>query len=58
MKCSECNLYSKGLKRCTLGKVNPASYAKTKEIAQLMGYSYICNKCQFKEKLLNTNSLN
>lgn len=52
MKCSVCKFYSRSLLRCTLGKVNPPSLRKTREVAQLMGYSYICDKNDFKETSL------
>jgi hypothetical protein len=40
--CSRCPSYSRGLQRCTRGKVLPVNIKKAVEIVELMGSDYLC----------------
>lgn len=50
MKCTKCNCYSFALRRCTLGRINPNSVKGCVEAARVMGWEYICEKCDSKTK--------
>jgi hypothetical protein len=52
MKCSKCEFYSTGLRRCRLGKVNPPSLKNALGVADLMGTGAICNLNEHKEAVL------
>jgi len=41
-KCSKCEHYSYGLRRCRIGKINPPTIKGGLEAAKFMGISYIC----------------
>lgn len=43
MKCSKCRNYSRGLRRCKLGKALPKTFKDAVEVVQLMGISYLCS---------------
>lgn len=51
--CTKCPEYSFGLRRCTLGKINPKTIKAGCEAARFMGVDYICNKCSLKLKIRN-----
>ena len=43
MKCSKCQYYSYGVKRCLLGKVNPPSLKGGAEAMETFEFSYVCS---------------
>lgn len=52
MKCTQCEHYSKQLWRCKLGKSNPPSLKKTKEVMMFMGSGYVCSLNDHKKTAL------
>jgi len=50
MNCTQCEFYSKGLRRCKLGKANPKTIKSAVEMIQFLGVSYICLKCKVRDK--------
>jgi len=40
--CSKCEYYSRGLSRCTLGKINPPTIKGGLNAIRYMGLGYIC----------------
>ena len=51
MNCTECELYSSGLKRCIIGKANPRTLKNTTEVAITIGLYGVCLKNDYRRQV-------